>query len=163
MKKINVYVDMDGTVAEWDGSVYIEDIVKEGYFRNRPAMKNSVEAIRKMALNEKFEVFILSAVFAYDHIKEDKKNWLKEHMPEISDDHILFVPCGTSKSDAITVKEDTDVLIDDFTQNLNSWHGKAIKIYNGINGTKGSWTGYSVHSSMNSECLQKQLEAICLI
>ena len=51
-------------------------------------------------------------------------------------------------------------LLDDFTPELKDWNGKAIKLYNGINGTKGTWHGYSVRADMDPVTLAASLEAL---
>ena len=63
----------------------------------------------------------------------------------------LFCPCDASKWDTVCKTVDptdkTFVLLDDYSPNLRQWEkdsrgaGVAIKVMNGINGTKGSWTG----------------------
>lgn len=105
----------------------------------------------------------MSSVFNDDHSISEKKEWLAKYLPEIPEENQIFVPYGESKSDYILDKSSEDVLLDDFTKNLNEWHRKAVKIYNGINGTKGTWKGYSIHSNMVPDKLLLQFDAIVMI
>ena len=68
-------------------------------------------------------------------------------MPERN--RIFFVPIEESKIEYIKnqdleLKNSLNILLDDYTENLNEWikegnNFKGIKIKNKINGTKGSW------------------------
>ena len=73
--------------------------------------------------------------------------WLDQHMPFIPHDHRLFIHNGIEKIAAVPGGvRPSDVLLDDYTLNLNQWakQAKAIKLLNGINGTKGTWKGAAV-------------------
>lgn len=56
-----------------------------------------------------------------------------------------------------------DVLVDDFTKNLNEWQGVAVKLYNGINGTHGTWQGFSIHNKMTPDKMVSQLDGISMM
>ena len=158
--KRRVFVDMDGTICEYNKDDYIEVAARKGYYANRPPMKEMLSAVKQLITNGDFDIFILSAVFQDNHSKNDKIIWLNKYLPEINEDRMIFTVCGEKKSDFITNQTETDVLIDDFSLNLHDWHGKAIKVYNGINGTHGTWDGYSVRASQREDILANQLTAI---
>lgn len=160
MNKQKIYVDMDGTLMKWNPEASLEEVTSKGYFRNLAAEANVCKAIRKIIATSEYEVFILSSVFVDDHSIEEKKQSLNYYLPEITEDHMIFVPYGESKSNFLNSRRKTDVLIDDFSENLHKWHGIAIKMYNGINGRHGTWTGYSVYNRMEPEYLAKQIIAI---
>ena len=71
----------------------------------------------------------------------DKKEWLKEHIPFIDEDHQFFVPDGVNKAkflkDYYHINISTeDILVDDYHKNLKEWvkaGGTPIKCINGIN------------------------------
>lgn len=157
-KMQRIFVDMDGTLAEWDTKSSIEEVSAKGYMLNRPAMWNMVNAVRILAGRGDYITCILSSVFHDDAAKE-KEQWIQKHLPEISHENMYFCKYGDNKSDFVSATTD-DVLIDDFTYNLKKWKGKGIKVYNGINGTHGTWNGYSVHSNCEESKLYAQLDAI---
>lgn len=153
-----VFFDMDGTLAVWDTEARIEEVASEGYMLNRPMMENMVTAVRMLTKSNDYEVCILSAVF-HETAAKEKRQWVSINLPEIKKENMFFCKCGENKSDFVSATAE-DVLIDDFSENLHNWRGKGIKVYNGINGTNGTWTGYSVHSNCDKIKLQAQLDAI---
>ena len=162
--KINrqrIYVDMDGTLAEFNKEATIDEVAKKGYFASRPPMTNTVEAVKRL-ISVGYDVHVLTSTFQDDHSAQEKKDWLLKYIPELPQDNVTFVPYGLSKNDAVSPSED-DVLIDDYTDNLLDWNGVGVKLYNGINGTKGRWTGYSVNAKTKAEQLASQLMGIALM
>lgn len=154
-----LYVDMDGTLAVWDKDASIEEVAKVGYFLHRPEIENVVVAIRIIAMaRPDIHMCVLSSVFKDEHSIREKVAWLHEKLPEISRERMVFVPYGEVKSNYVKAKG--TFLLDDFSKNLHEWDGIGIKIYNGINGTKGTWHGYSVHSTMKPHILASQLVGI---
>ena len=161
-QKKRLFIDMDGTLAQWNSSASIEEVATKGYFSSLPPMDSVVKMIRRfMTMNDDtVDVFILSSVFKDGHSITDKQEWLAKYLPEIPKSHHIFVPYGKCKSDYIKEPRRDDVLLDDFTKNLKEWHGIGIKIYNGVNGTHGTWDGFSIHSNMNGNKLLAQFDAI---
>ena len=169
-KNKKLLIDMDGTLAVWQKDKTLEEVSTKGYFSSLPAMQNVVDAVKHIIHNEKnIDVYILSSVLLDGHSVDDKKIWLKKYLPDILT-NALFVPYGHSKAkyikDFFSLNEGIEpnyFLLDDLTLNLNDWEafgGTGIKIYNGINGTKGTWTGFSIHSSMCPNKLKAQLIGI---
>ena len=145
-EKVRLFVDMDGTLAMWHPTKKLEELYEEGYFKNLEPYEEVVEAIRQIYTFEpNVEVFILSAYLSdSSYALKEKNEWLDRYLPEIDKDHRCFCHCGTDKSAAVPegIKE-TDVLLDDYTMNLNDWcpPGVGIKLLNGINDTHKSWQG----------------------
>ena len=151
-----LFVDMDGTLNYFEKSSSLEEITSEGYFFSRRPILDVVSAIRFLATNLPGRVCVLSSVFQDNHSIPEKKAWLEMYMPEI--EKAIFVPYGTSKADFIENMlgrnlNELDFLLDDFSKNLHEWTGTGIKLYNDINGTKGTWTGYSVHYNCSPEVI----------
>ena len=146
-EKTRLFVDMDGTLAVFNPTKKLEELFEEGYFRNLEPYTEVVEAIRQIVTcDPNLEVFILSAYLSESEFALKEKNeWLDEYLPEIDRAHRCFCPCGTSKADYVPGKEikATDVLLDDYTINLNDFDppGVGIKLLNGINDTHKSWQG----------------------
>lgn len=139
-----LYVDMDGTVAEWKNSAF-EELLEPGYFLNLAPYHNVVDAVKLLANDKRIKVFILSAVLQENKSAlSEKTHWLDRWLPEVSHENRIFCPCGISKAEAIKVASSNKVLLDDYSRNLHDWSahgGTGIKLLNGINGTQGTWRG----------------------
>lgn len=151
-----LFVDMDGTVAEWKAADEFEDLYEEGYFSSLRPYQNVVEAIRLLAAGaDALEIYTLSAVLPDSPYSiPEKMGWLDRYMPFIAHDHRLFIHNGVEKlSAAPGGVRPNDVLLDDYSLNLGQWvkHARAIKLLNGINGTKGTWKGASVSRFQQAE------------
>lgn len=144
MKKINVFVDMDGVLA-----VYDKDVVKlmynEGFFLNRPPIKPMLKIVKNL-INAGYNVRVLTSVIDSQYCVPEKALWLDKYLPELKEENRIYVPYGTVKSDYAQLKVDTknsvNVLIDDYTENLDKWTLEGalpIKVLNGLNSTNGTW------------------------
>lgn len=147
--KYRLFVDMDGTAVEWKAAEEFEDLYEKGYFSSLKPYQNVVDAIRLIFQRTAVvEIYTLSAVLPDSPYSiPEKMEWLDQHMPFIPHDHRLFIHNGTEKIAAVPGGvRPSDVLLDDYTLNLNQWakQAKAIKLLNGINGTKGTWKGAAV-------------------
>lgn len=146
MKRI--YIDMDGTLAVFNNQIESEEVLfQEGYYRNLEPQINVIEAARHLLEQENVEVFVLSAVLPSDYAEKEKNEWLDQYLPEVDQEHRLFVPCGEDKGKYIghELGED-DLLLDDYSKNLHSWcpPGRAVKLMNEINGNFGTWQGKKI-------------------
>ena len=79
-------------------------------------MADAIEVVRK--LNEKFDVFIVSAATEFPNSLKDKMDWLEEHFPFISWRNIVL--CGDKSIVA------ADYMIDDHEKNLKTFKGKTL-------------------------------------
>lgn len=91
-------------------------LFEPGFFRTKPVIKDSQEVIR--ALQDKHEVFIVSAAMEFPPSLGEKLEWLGEHFPFISWQNIVF--CG-SKSIV-----QADYMIDDHVKNLQPFKGQGL-------------------------------------
>ncbi|MGF6376721.1 5'(3')-deoxyribonucleotidase [Clostridiales Family XIII bacterium PM5-7] len=151
-----LFVDMDGTLAEFHPVEMIETLYERGYFRNLPPERNVVDGV-KIFIDDHpdVEVYILSSVLAdSEYALEEKNEWLDEYLPEIKKENRIFVECGEDKRSGVPLGVfQTDLLIDDYTKNLDDWseNGKGLKILNGINDTNGSWKGARMANFKDSQ------------
>ncbi|HEX5024502.1 MAG TPA: 5'(3')-deoxyribonucleotidase [Agriterribacter sp.] len=106
-----------------------EKLHSRGFFRNLPVMDGCAKVIEQ--LNERYEVFIVSAAMEFPNSLNDKLDWLNEHMPFLTWRQLVL--CGDKRMIA------GDYMIDDHTRNLLHFKGKAY-LYNAAHNTHE--TGY---------------------
>lgn len=152
-----LFVDMDGTLAVFKPVDEMETLYEKGYFLNLEPHENVVAAIKEIITkNPDIEVYILSAYLTDSKYALQEKNaWLDRYLPEIDREHRVFVPCGIDKKEGIRDIREDDFLLDDYTKNLNEWQppARGIKLLNGINHSRGTWT---------HDCLRYDREASSL-
>jgi 5'(3')-deoxyribonucleotidase len=156
--KTQIFIDMDGVVAKWNTNASIEDTYKPGYFLHRESEEKVVRLIQLLTENE-YRIRILSAAYEEGTARADKNKWLLKHAVSAP---AIFVPYGRNKSDYID-RNEKSILIDDFSKNLREWEtagNTGIKFYNGINGTKGTWDGYSIDHRMSTEKMYVIVKAV---
>lgn len=91
-----------------------ERLMSPGFFRNLPVMEHSVDVLREM--NDKYELYIVSAAMEFPHSLKDKLDWLLENFPFLTWQQLVL--CGDKK--LIT----GDYMIDDHVRNLIHFPGK---------------------------------------
>ncbi len=94
---------------------WFDYINEKGFFRDLPLIPGSVEAVKK--LQEKYEIYIVSAAMEFRNSLEDKFDWLGEHFPFIDWQHIVF--CGKK-----IVR--TEIIIDDRAKNFVGFEGRCL-------------------------------------
>ena len=153
-KTINLFVDMDGTVAKfYYKKNYLEKMYEQGYFANLPlyAMAKHIDdfASKDTCVN----VYILSACVNSKYCEQEKTEWLLKNMPNINPKNFIFTKVGESKVEkAKTIVESwydyTNILLDDYSKNLEDWNNYetciGIKFLNGMNDTTKSWQGEKI-------------------
>lgn len=159
MKK-RIFFDMDGVLAKWNQNASIEEVAAPGYFLNLE-LEDCVAKTMEYLIFAGYEVQILTSVFNDNHSREEKIKWLKNNCPFFKG-KINFCVYGESKAKVVNATEQ-DILIDDFTPNLKDWCGIGIKFLNGINGTKGTWDGYTVSGKSTPQIIATTIAAIANI
>lgn len=94
---------------------WLEYINEEGFFRDLAVIPDSQRVIK--ALQEKYDVYIVSAAMEFRNSLIDKYDWLAEHFPFIDWQHIMF--CGNKIVEV-------DVLIDDRIKNFVNFKGRPL-------------------------------------
>ena len=162
--KHRLYVDMDGTLAEFKSVTYEEQLFEKNYFSNLKPFKNVVGAIKKIISEDNdIEVYILSAYLTDSKYALNEKNmWLDRYLPEIDKEHRIFVPCGSDKKECIENLCADDFLLDDYTVNLIQWDppGSGIKLINDINHTHGTWDRDCVRYDRDQEQLASLISGV---
>ena len=155
---MRLFVDLDGTLAEFRQGASPEELYKKGYFETLKPESNMVSAIRALAKNP--EVYVLSAYLPDSKTAlAEKKRWLDRYIPELSRKQRLFIPCGESKESVVPggIRKD-DVLVDDYNCNLRQWNGIGVKALNGINDRHRSWIGKRLDVRLPAERILQTLQ-----
>ena len=128
-----IYFDMDGVLAKYYTLEELGDlskINKRGYFRNLPPIEKGVELLKTTA--EYVDVGICSAVLSEKinpYAKEEKLDWLKEHIGRAYITSVIFTPCVGEKAKFVPTFSKSDVLIDDQLDNVLDWKKKGGKAF----------------------------------
>lgn len=166
-KTINLFCDMDGTLAKfYYKKNCLEKMYEQGYFENLPlyAMAKHINdfASKDTCVN----VYILSACVNSKYCESEKVAWLLRNMPNIAPTNFIFTKVGESKVKIAqglveNFNESTNILLDDYTLNLDIWEKTdnciGIKFLNGINDTTKTWQGARVKTFKQLEEIIQQL------
>lgn len=178
MDKPKLFVDLDGTLAEWKTidiptqvprerirQIINDTLYQEEYYYKLKPNTSLVEAVNKIIDEGIADVYILSCVLPENedypnaHPRQDKDRWVDRFFGDkIPKDHRLYVPDGEPKLDSLhqiygILVSENDLLLDDYTHNLQDWvshtdkNGQPLrgcKFLNGINDTHKSWQGKRV-------------------
>ena len=118
--RINIYVDMDGVLADFnaepDGVARFR--TEKGFFRNLKPLKKNAKALRKLIADGNYNIYILSASpnAAADG---DKLAWLKKHRIKLADGNIIF--CRNHERKVDYMKTADGILFDDYGKNIREW------------------------------------------
>jgi 5'(3')-deoxyribonucleotidase len=94
---------------------WFDYINEKGFFRDLNPIEGAIEGVKK--LQEKYEVYIVSAAMEFPNSLEDKYYWLADHFPFISWRNIMF--CGEKIVN-------TDIMIDDRVKNFVDFEGRTL-------------------------------------
>ena len=79
-QEIPIFFDMDGTLAEWESTAHIDEVMAPGYFQHRRPMGNVIQAAKKL-MDMGHPIYITSKVISGTTSVEDKNIWLDRHFP----------------------------------------------------------------------------------
>ncbi|PJJ76374.1 5'(3')-deoxyribonucleotidase [Thermoflavifilum aggregans] len=81
-----------------------------GFFRDLAVMQDAVEVMK--CLNEKYDLFVVSAAMEFPNSLKDKYEWLQEHFPFLQWQQICL--CGSKHIIS------ADIMIDDHSRNFHA-------------------------------------------
>ena len=90
-KKVDMYIDMDGTIAEYHlyNPEEISRKMEEEYLKNEP-LKNVIDVLEEISKINIIEMYILS-LSKTKKITEKKKIWLKKYVPFIKEENWIIL------------------------------------------------------------------------
>ena len=79
-----LFIDMDGTLAEYRTFESMEQYFQNGYFSSLKPLQHVVDAIKEFHKNNpNVEIYILSACPADSNAPAEKDEWLDKYLPEV--------------------------------------------------------------------------------
>lgn len=90
-KKVDMYIEMDGTIAEYHlyNPEEISRKMEEEYLKNEP-LKNVIDVLEEISKINNIEMYILS-LSKTKKITEKKKIWLKKYVPFIKEENWIIL------------------------------------------------------------------------
>lgn len=140
---MKLFVKLDGVLSNMDNCV-LEQFAEKGFYRSLKPNFNILCEIKGM-ISLECDVYVYS-VFAHDeNDMKEKRDWLKEFLPSLRDDHIIFLPFGVDAVENIIGQydlhlSDKDCLIDNYLPNVKKWsqEGGTALLYTN---QKTTWNG----------------------
>ena len=167
-KTINLFVDMDGTIAKfYYKKNCLEKMYEQGYFENLPLYAIAKHINNFAEKDTCVNIYILSACIDSPYCEQEKTQWLLKNMPNISPTNFIFTKADDNKALKAKGKvenfgECINILLDDYTLNLELWQAHSplcmgIKFINGMNDTTKLWQGERVKTFSQLETILQKL------
>ena len=94
-KVINIYVDMDGVVADYDYMGYINDGTNNDIYLNKRPIYSAIKPLEEVSTLDNVNIHMLS-VSRYESQIQGKLTWLDNNMKFIKKENIHILPRDTN-------------------------------------------------------------------
>ncbi len=129
-KKINIYIDMDGVVADYDVLEYKSHKEEDNVYLDKRPVMSSINILKEISTLNNVKLYILSVSRKESQI-DGKKQWLSKNMNFIKKENINILPRDVNDYKSSTLlkkdflKEHIDascinIMIDDSHQVLDA-------------------------------------------
>lgn len=161
--KCRLFIDMDGTINYFNNNIdSLESVYSKGYFSSLQPRNQIIEAIKEYSKHDS-EIYVIANVIDSPYAVNEKNEWLDKYLPELDQQHRIFVPYGKNKTDYIQGNiTKMDFLIDDSEANLIEWNkqGSSIKLVNELNDRESTWDGESIYYNAPSRAIAFSIRSI---
>ena len=87
MTDVNIFIDMDGVLAEYHPRV-LELMYDKGFFLSRPPVEDVIELVEEL-IKKYPNTYILSSVIDSKYSIPEKNEWLDTYLPSIKKENRL--------------------------------------------------------------------------
>lgn len=146
MNKPNVFLDLDGVMADLEGfylsnfghkmddcpnrGLMWQNIHRSGkFFADLPVMKGAKEFLVKLhalrSYYDRLSILTSCPKSRYEQVAGQKRRWVNQHLGSL-----FVIPCRDSETKPLFLQQPGDILIDDWGKNCRAWEaagGVAIK------------------------------------
>lgn len=89
-KIVNIYIDMDGVVADYDVIDYAKHKMEKDVYLTKRPIKTSISILKEISNLVNVKLYILSVSKKDDQV-EGKITWLSQNMPFIKEENINII------------------------------------------------------------------------